>query len=251
MRKLWLPASILFLAFVACTLTPASPTATPTEPMPALSVVARDLVAEPTLDPLSFTTVDGATLSWQDMGHGEQFLPAWSADYTGIEIVLGAESLFASEGFADGQSWVTVTRNGEEIYRIEAGMGSPIPALQNFFAYEDGWVLETNYCAEDRPFQGNITVDGVLLNEREGYAIAFGAQILAGRLFYFFQKDGVIDAWYDGQIIPLGYDEVPHYHCCSESVLNPYPFREMVGFFGVRTGTWPFVQVGTPAALNP
>lgn len=253
MKKLLGIVSVLLLAFIACTLTPATPTATPalTESTAELVVVTRELVAEPVLDPLTFTTLDGQTLSWQDMGHGEPFLPAWRDDYSGIEITLGEETLVAAEHFDSGQAWVTVTRDGEEIYRIEAGMGSPIPALQGFFVYDGAWVLETNFCAEDRPFQGNITVEGVLLNEQEGYQIAFGAQIIAGRLFYFFQKDGHIDAWYDGQVLPLGYDEVPHYHCCSESVINPYPFQEMVAFFGVRDGTWYFVQIGTPAAVTP
>jgi hypothetical protein len=261
MKKLWSVITVLLLALIACTLTPVSPTAAPvpsqtalpepTEAISELVIVPRELVAEPTLDPLSFTTVDGQTLSWQDMGHGEQFLPAWRDDYSGIEVTLGEETLVAAEHFDSGQAWVTVTRDGEELYRIEAGMGSPIPALQGFFVYDGAWVLETNFCAEDRPFQGNVIVDGVLLNEQEGYQIAFGAQILAGRLFYFFQKDGHIDAWYDGQVLPLGYDEVPHYHCCSESVINPYPFQEMVAFFGVRDGTWTFVQIGTPAAVTP
>jgi len=258
MKKLSSVVAPLFLALIACTLTPTTPTATATLPAPteaasSLAVQTHELVAEPTFDPLSFTTLDGRSLSWQDMGHGEQALPDWTDDYSGIEALVGGETLLASEHYGDGglRGWVTVTRDGEEVYRIETGHGSPINALQGFFAYQNGWVLETNDYTDDDPFTGKITVDGVLLNDQEGYEKAFGAQLLAGRLFYFFQKDGVVDAWYDGQVLPLGFDDVPHYRCCSYSVLNPAQYQDMVGFFGMRAGAWYFAQVGIPAALQP
>jgi hypothetical protein len=218
-----------------------------------LVVVTQELSGQPTLDPLSATTVEGEILSRQDMIIGKPFQYQWLDDSPGMWAMLGNGKLVASEQWGDvgSQGYVTVTRDGEEIYRIDTGTPSPISYLQGFFVYDGHWVLETNHYNDDDPYGGQLTVDGVLLNEQEGYEKAFNAQTIDGKLFYLFQRDGKIDAWYDGQVISLGYDSVWHYACCSGGEMDPVQGLDAVSFFGVRDGTWYLTEIGTPAAVAP
>jgi hypothetical protein len=218
-----------------------------------LAVVTQELTGRPSLAPLSATTVEGRPISRQDMMAGAPLEHQWLDDASGMWAMLGQSKLVASEHYSDTstEGWVTITRDGEEIYRIDTGAPRPMSAIQGFFVYDDHWVLETNYYTDDRPFAGTITVDGVLLNEQEGYDQAFNAQTIAGKLLYLYEHEGKIDAWYDGQLIPLGYEEVPHYACCSAGEMNPYRGQDVVSFFAVGQGTWYLVQIGTPSALTP
>jgi hypothetical protein len=218
-----------------------------------LAIVTQELTGRPALAPLSATTVEGKPISRQDMMLGAPLEDQWLDDASGLWAMLGQSKLVASEHYSDTstEGWVTITRDGEEIYRIDTGPPRPMSAIQGFFVYDDHWVLETNYYTDDQPFAGTITVDGVLLKEQEGYDQAFNAQTIAGKLFYLYERDGKIDAWYDGQLIPLGYDEVPHYACCSAGEMNPYRGQDVASFFAMRQGTWYLVQIGTPSVLTP
>jgi hypothetical protein len=231
-----------------------TPTFLPTQTASGLVIITHQIVGEPALDPLNFVTVQGETYTYQDMGQGEFFTFNWNETFPmGMWLMLGDDKLMASEYYSsDGlQGWVTLTRNGQEIYHIDTGKGSPISAIQGLWTYDDRWVLETNHYEDDHPFNGKITQDGVVLNDRYGYDEAFGFQTIKGRPLYFFKQDGEIDAWYDGKIIRLGYEDIPHYGCCSSGELNPHLWTEMVAFFGIRSGTWYFVQIGTPDSFVP
>jgi hypothetical protein len=95
-----------------------------------------------------------------------------------------------------------------------------------------------------QPPSGQVILDGVSLNQRYGYQESFGFQLLRGKPFYFFRKDGKIGAAYDGQAIPLGYDSIPHYGCCSAGELNPRRSGNMLWFFAERDGAWYYVEIG-------
>ena len=82
------------------------------------------------------------------------------------------------------------------------------------------------------------------MNALKGYDEAFGFQLLAGKPFYFYLRNGHVGYSYDGKEMELDYDEVPHYRCCGESVLNPVQARNMVAFFAVREKTWFYDELG-------
>ena len=167
-------------------------------------------------------------------------------------VRLGADTLIAQENYHD-QSYgtVTLTRNGEPIYEIPIGQVSPIDGLRGLWAYGEHWALETAYITERSEGNvvysdalGQVSVDGVLLNEEYGYDEVFGFQTIHDRPFYFFKQNGRIDAWYDSTDVPLGYDEVLHYGCCSSATLNPHMSKDMVAFFARRGEVWYYAEIG-------
>ena len=92
--------------------------------------------------------------------------------------------------------------------------------------------------------RGEIFQDGQSLNEQYGYTESYSFQLMHGKPFYFFERDGRVGIVYDGQEILLGYDRVLHYGCCSAGVLNPLKYENMVGFFAVRGDKWYYVEIG-------
>ncbi len=70
---------------------------------------------------------------------------------------------------------------------------------------------------------------------------------MAGRPFYCFKKDGKIGLSYDGQVVEVGYDDIPHYGCCCAAELNPSPAKNMVAFFAKREGIWYYVEISVYA----
>jgi hypothetical protein len=146
---------------------------------------------------------------------------------------------------------VEVSRDGRAIYSIPAGDGSPINTLQGLWYFSDHWVLEIAHV--DQHISGNeisldsfgqVVEDGVILNDRYGYQEAFGYQLMNGKPFYFFKQDGRIGISYDSQEIPLGYDTIPHYGCCSAAAANPRHAHKMVAFFAQRSRKWYYVEIG-------
>jgi len=68
--------------------------------------------------------------------------------------------------------------------------------------------------------------------------------LLTGKPFYFYQENGQIHISYNDQDLPLIYDEVPHFGCCSSAVLNPVSAPNWVGFFGKRGKIWFYTEIG-------
>jgi hypothetical protein len=165
---------------------------------------------------------------------------------------LGTDKLVAYEEYNNlGYGHVFVTRNGEEIYKISVGHGSPINGLRELWVYDNHWAVETANVTERQEGNtiysdaiGQVTVDGVLLNDQFGYEEAFGFQTIHGKPFYFFKRDGKINASYNGVEISLGYDEIPHYGCCSAATLNPSMFQNMVAFFAREGEMWYYAEIG-------
>ncbi len=147
---------------------------------------------------------------------------------------------------------VQVSRAGQTIYSIPAGDGSPINTLQGLWAYSNHWALEIADVTEKFSLNnqislnsvGLIVLDGELLNERYHYDEAFGFQLMNGKPFYFFKRDGIINISYDNQVIALGYTQIPHYQCCSGAELNPKRAQNMVAFFAQRDDKWFYVEIG-------
>jgi hypothetical protein len=153
---------------------------------------------------------------------------------------------------------VTVTRNGSSIYQIPVGNNSPLGSLRGLWTYDGHWALETAYVTNhqngngiDSQATGQVTIDGVLLNQQPGAQEFFGFQTMHGKPFYFFKRDGKINASYNGLEIPLGYDELPHYGCCSAATLNPKAAGNMVAFFARKGDTWEYVEIGVFGQTAP
>jgi len=247
LRKMFLLMTFLL---VACA--PQTPAPTATSP---LKTVTYEIVGQPELDSIHFTTADGKTFS------AEEIIQAGTDPYVpnqlegspgGLWVEANGEKWIATESYSSDctQGWVTLTRNGQEVYRIETGHCSPMSPLQGLWTYDNHWVLETNHYLDEAPFNGKISQDGIVLNDKDGYDEAFGFQTLNGRPFYFFKKNGKIDAWFDGQVMSLGYDTIPHYACCSEAELNPHKFKNMTAFFATQGEKWYYVQIGTADAFK-
>lgn len=167
-------------------------------------------------------------------------------------ISLGAHSLVAEEIVSsDGSSGnVILNQDGVEIYWIASGPGSPINALRGLWVYGGHWAMEAARITETRQANsiiddavGRIIVDGQILNDSLGYEEAFGFQTLNGRPFYFFKRNGKIGASYDGVEIPLAYNQVPHYGCCSAGTLNPHQYQDMLDFLAEKDGNWYYVEI--------
>jgi putative hemolysin len=218
-----------------------------------LVIETYGLIGAPDMDTLQFTSVQGHKFTASEIEISTPFLSRQSEttplQYT---VTLNGDTIIAEE-FAQNCEFeycINVTRNGKEIFQTDAGGISPITALQNLWAYDNHWVLETNLFLEDKPFNGQIFVDGTSLNQQYGYEEAFNFQTINGRPFYFFRRNGKVDAWFDGQEISLGYDDVPHYRCCSESAFNPRVRQGAVLFFGTIGDTWYFVRILAPDVLK-
>jgi len=168
--------------------------------------------------------------------------------------MLGDKELIAREEFSPNgsESWVSVLDGDQEIYRIATGPSSPVNPLRGFWSYADHWVLETALVnlneANDPAVKfttGQISQDGVLLNEQFGYSEMFGFQTLGGKLFFFFEKDGQLGFAYDGQVVEAGYSAIPHYQCCSEAALNPQSAQNLIAFFAQKGAMWYYVEIST------
>jgi len=150
-----------------------------------------------------------------------------------------------------GTGKVIVTSNQKQIYSIKVGDSSPIDSLRGLWAYDGHWALETAYVKNhqhgneiDSQATGQVSINGKLINEQLGYQEAFGFQILHGKPFYFFKKADKIGITYAGVEMPLGYDEVLHYGCCSAASLNPQVYENMVAFFARKGSTWYYIEAG-------
>jgi hypothetical protein len=218
-----------------------------------LDIQTYELKAAPDPESLKFTAVDGREFSAADLEVSAPF-PSNQVEGNPLRLTLtiGGDVFVASQEVqpCEFESCITVTQNGAEIFRTDAGGISPIDALRGLWTFDGHWVLETNRFLDDTPFNGQIFLDGTSLNEQNGYEESFGFQTIGGRPFYFFRRDGKVDAWFDGKVIALGYDDVPHYRCCSEAALNPRARQEAVLFFGTSGEQWTFVEMATPGVLH-
>ena len=138
---------------------------------------------------------------------------------------------------------VKLYRGEEEILAVDGGLPSPALPLQGLWRYGGHWALEVLYADADT-WAGQVYIDGEPINALKGYDEAFGFQLLDARPFYFYVREGSVGISYDGEEADLGYDEVIHYRCCAESMLNPLQAVNMVAFFASRAGTWYYVEIG-------
>jgi putative hemolysin len=218
-----------------------------------LVIETYELSGNPDPETLQFTSIDGTEFTAADF---EISTPFPSNQMEGIPlrftVTIDGDTYTASENIqpCEFEECINVTRNGEEIFRTNAGGISPIEPLRGLWTYDNHWVLETNLFLDGKPFTGQIFVDGESLNAQNGYEESFSFQTINGRPFYFFRRDGKVNTWFDGKEIPLSYDDVPHYLCCGDSGLNPKARQGAVLFFGNKDDQWYFVRLAAPGVLD-
>lgn len=239
---------IALLASASCSTQSAQSLNTPALTADKLVIQTYELSGKPDSDSSSFKSVDGREFTSADFEVSKPFSSKQVKDMPlRLSVTLGSEAIVAEQ--VDSGNYITVTRNGKEIFRTDAGGISPMPPLQNLWAYDNHWVLETNLFLTDQPFNGQVFLDGLSIGQENGYDEVFNFQSINGRPFYFFRHNDKVDAWFDGQVISLDYDNVPHYVCCADSWFNPKAFQGAVLFFGTKNNTWFFVRIGAPGVL--
>ena len=225
----------------------------PPSDMPPAGLVVEEhpLAGPPALDPLTFSPLEGTQASVLAR-HTEARARGFpvTVEFAGPdpEITSIGESAewkarLTTSKQAPPEQVVTVERGGQEVFSAPAGMPSPILPLQGLWTYSGHWALELVDTTADE-WQGQVFVDGQLINDAGAYDEAFSFQILDGKPFFLFSRAGRLGYSYDGVEVELDYDRVPHYHCCSESVLNPVQAESMVAFFAQRGEDWFYVEIG-------
>ncbi len=111
----------------------------------------------------------------------------------------------------------------QEVYHYDY---TPTPAVAGGILRQ--WVWDGKWIIE---VPGSVVVDGVPLNEQYGHEETFGWQLMGGKPFYFFIQDGQVGISYDGNPLPVRFDQVPHNQCCSGALMNPQSNLSMVWFY--------------------
>jgi hypothetical protein len=166
-------------------------------------------------------------------------------------VTVGSDSINAVEGYTGSQVTVEVTRNDLPVLTVDAGVISPINNFRGLWVVGEQWFLEVAHVEENQNdpnaafvIWGEIFVDGNSLNDQHGYDEAFNFQVLDGKPFFFYNKDGQLGFSYDGRESKLDYTDIPHYLCCSASAFNPLPAEKMVAFYASQGEQDYYVELG-------
>ena len=233
------------------------PDSTPTLP-PGLSVEEHELKDMPETEPLTFMPLEGT--QEEILSRHREEREKRPDRPSPNEATLGEDELIATTSVTttnEGEKvYVEVSRNGEAIYSIQLGDAScPVPTIWGLWAYDDHWILEVAGATVKKTLDksiycdvlGQVIQDGMPLNTQHGYQESFGFQLMNGKPFYFFKREGRWGVSYDNQEIALGYSQIPHYWCCSGSAMNPKSAENMVAFFvqrGFLRPVWYYVEIG-------
>lgn len=238
------------------------PSATPWMLPSGLSVQEHPLAKPPELEPLVLIPLDNLDQQQMLSQHAadlQESLPResyYSLCFCDLRAMQGKnllETFIDANATHTSKELVGVTRNGKVIFSVineSPGVTSDFRVLAT---YGNHWVLELAGRLAPDVFPGRIFVDGKSINALNGYDESFGFQTIDGRPFYFYERNKKIGISYYGHEIPLGYDSVPHYGCCTGGELNPQIARNMIAFFAWRganwrSAKWYYVEVGV---FNP
>jgi formylglycine-generating enzyme required for sulfatase activity/heat shock protein HslJ len=190
-----------------------------------------------------FETADGETagiLAKNECYHSGQAL------YSSFPVMIGDHQLEFDDSGGMGDE-LQVTLDNRLVYGTLT-RPCAYTELKGGWGYDGHWVIELGLPEQDSifPTKGQIVQDAQDLNAACGYDESYNFALLGGRPFYFYQKEGGSGIFYDGQELPLPYDEIPHYLCCSAGATNPETFPNMVRFFGRRGEQWYYVEAYVP-----
>jgi hypothetical protein len=149
----------------------------------------------------------------------------------------------------DALARVTATGHPTITYQVEldgravhtgtaVAYGAYMP-LRSFTTWDDHWVLGVD---------DHLIMDGQDIGQTLGYDAAFGFARIGDRPFYFFEKDGLVQISYGGQVLPNAYEQVFHNHCCEAAIHNVEFGPEAVWFHALRDGVWYWAEARTLAS---
>jgi len=128
-----------------------------------------------------------------------------------------------------------VLKDGKEVFRCKAESDPVSHTIKRFLEVDGSWVLE---------YENHVVIDGTDLGRKNGYDAVFGYRTVAGKPFYFFERNGRTRMAYRGRPLPYVYDEVVHYKCCEPATFNPGSSKNMVWFHARKAGYWYYVEAG-------
>jgi hypothetical protein len=149
-------------------------------------------------------------------------------------VQIAGHEIAVAEDWQQTQNYAVVTRDGAEIYRLETRPPAGSSPIRGLWAWQNRWVLEV---------EGHIVVDGQDLGQNLGAQETFDWQIMAGKPFYFFIKDGIVNAMYGDQLLSLGYDAVVHDTCCEAGAFDVGHNDHMVWFYAKKDDIWRYAEL--------
>jgi hypothetical protein len=136
---------------------------------------------------------------------------------------------------SDSQSGsYTVWRNGQRVFTVPLKKPAFGNEIKRLTSWSDHWVLEVI---------GDVYVDGQSLSKQLGYDEVFEWRLVDGRPLYLFREGSQFGVAYDSKVLAYHYEQVLHNLCCEPSQLNPVGNEVMVHFYGLRQGTWYWVEM--------
>lgn len=101
-----------------------------------------------------------------------------------------------------------------------------------FRTWNGHWILEVD---------NFVVQDGEILNQKLGFEEMFDWGLVKDQPVYFFRRGSSFGISYDGQVLPLQYEDVRHGLCCGPAVDNPAIDSNSIRFFGKRNDIWYYV----------
>ena len=192
-------------------------------PVDELNTHKRYLVSEEKIENLDFSPF------YSSLGYVPTY--AFLGDDL-IQLVYDPDYL-AGAGYSLG---LQVLRNDELIFTYT--VLSPNPAsgpVRGLYVYENHWYLEV----------ADILIrDGVVLNDALTASEIFTFHFLNGNPFYFYRQEKDILISYNGETLPIRYQQVVHEPmCCSGGMVNMTLAQDALGFYALRDGNWYYVVV--------
>jgi hypothetical protein len=141
---------------------------------------------------------------------------------------------------------VEIRLGGRTVYKGEITDYPFDDSVKGLYVYNSHWVFEfMEPDIKDKKYYGTVVLDGVNLNKKYDYKEVFTFVFIKDKPFYFFtDKSGDTKINYAGKVLPIKYDEVLHYACCSDSAFNPDWNNSMVWFYAMRDGSLYYVEIG-------
>lgn len=214
-------------------------------------LLARDII---TMQPVSLNASQARFISFVDLSDGtyvftrdglEMQQPGAVGNqpyaYVGNRL-LSLELTAVSPGVSRLRAYL----DDQPAFDVQFNNVSTYGSFDGPWSYGNHWALvlldakgstEQGWEPVDRLIQ-----DGQNVNAINGYEQTFEFSVLGGRPFYFYQKEARIGISFNGQEISEGYDEIPHYGCCTPAILNPGRSMNMVWFFARRGAAWYYVE---------
>ena len=129
-----------------------------------------------------------------------------------------------------------VRRDGEEIALFSVSGSNPAAGpVRSFWSWQGSWYVQ---------LPGLVMKDGAILNDELGCAEIFSWRLLRDRPFYLCRQDGSIHTVFDGQTLPLAFDEVIHEpQVGSAALLQMRGYESGLGFLARRNGLWVYVVI--------